>query len=847
MVRFRKPSTPMPKSISLLTTNEDRKIETGKTVATPTAPIMGPQRPPSVRRRSIRRIFTPSQKAAFSKLSGKEVSNNGPEIGAFDNSTEDAQAINTEGPLDAVVHLALLTESETPGFDSNPLLSAVHIISESYYKIPDEPRYEVQLGSYQRNNFSALKESLARLKENPLPLVVSVNIREPVSRVGKPKAEVTKVVSSVPWPSSASLEVRSDLAVIAATTDQRKSDLGSPSKWVVPEPPTTSENRSLMELIEHPPPRREPTKFVQVTKGSSNDISIDAGEFVAEGVTTQRIEQPPVAIQISKPMGIPNSEKSTPPDNKPRNKPEPNPPPNPNESAGILFGVLELDEGVDDWLENAKGHIELYLHPIGSRNPSDTIYLSDYVFPANEFKIDTKELRGAFRLMAGFYGNGMTDPVAQVPFRKTIDSSIQEKIRFRITTSSLETGKTTERNSPGGVTVVVTVFEGNTNGHQQSKPISNANVVVVGFPELGTFTTGPDGIARILGLPHRSEFPVSIGAPGYFSTQITVPTFDSKVEYSPVHLVPRDLVDTVTHYFTRVPHSVSKGTILGRIYDPISRAPLQGEQVSLSGRRGKALYFGALPDMSLTATTGIGIFGFMNVKPAHRFLRRDNKPPLVLQVRPDTAHFIEFARGGIGTLKGKVSDPFSNTWMSPKVSWVGYESLFTVPDSTGSFEFNNVDLPSGIVTLEAEAAGYHRTWFTIPWNLRQKESVRYLFMIEKDVMEESRKLAGAGFVSKSGAIVGGATGNIFKGKSCVIVKLFNSDGVEALSEKGPFAFTRALKNGESLCLTVQDPGFSFFNLKAGEYLLKWYNRGGRRVLRSRVVHVGEDRVTVITG
>jgi hypothetical protein len=69
-------------------------------------------------------------------------------------------------------------------------------------------------------------------------------------------------------------------------------------------------------------------------------------------------------------------------------------------------------------------------------------------------------------------------------------------------------------------------------------------------------------------------------------------------------------------------------------------------------------------------------------------------------------------------------------------------------------------------------------------------------------------------------------------------------GLPVSNEHGPFSLSQIPKSNAAYALTATDPGFAFFNLAPGEYLLKMKDENGK-AFRSHIVRVGVERVSVV--
>ena len=308
----------------------------------------------------------------------------------------------------------------------------------------------------------------------------------------------------------------------------------------------------------------------------------------------------------------------------------------------------------------------------------------------------------------------------------------KDKILFEITPEKLKEALTTGANHPGSSLVSLTLFEGASGNYRSPKPVPHGSVRVVGFPEWGSQISDNDGNLRIPNIPSRSELMVEAEAPGFYPTYQIVPTFGGS-SYSTVALVSWDKVDAV-RYFTKHPQRDGMAVVLGRVFDPDTRSPKEGEEFSLSFRKGRALYFGALPDTSLSSTTDTGLFGFLNIVPSFRSLLRENgRPAFLANFHPNTASYIELGRGGQKSFWGQLTIPSAAGYRPRRYAWSGMRD-WSLTDENGIFRIDNIDFPPGALTIEVEAPNYPLTWATFPWSTRERETKHALFMMEKDII-----------------------------------------------------------------------------------------------------------------
>ena len=222
------------------------------------------------------------------------------------------------------------------------------------------------------------------------------------------------------------------------------------------------------------------------------------------------------------------------------------------EEGGALLGTVEPDSAMQRWLESNHGHIELYLHPVKSRDPQDTIFI-DYEYPNEDFNVDLRKLRGQYFLVAGIYTTKATTPAAQIYYPSAITAaSYKDHIRFAITRDALDKALARMVGTRTSSQVfTTTLFEGAGGNPRLAKPIPNGALRVIGFPEWGAFSSDGDGNIRIPKVPGRSELLIEASAPGYYPTYRTIPTFGTD-EYVPIYLISKDKVEVVTRYFPRI-------------------------------------------------------------------------------------------------------------------------------------------------------------------------------------------------------------------------------------------------------------------------------------------------------
>ncbi|MFM8268906.1 MAG: hypothetical protein ACKN9V_01865 [Pseudomonadota bacterium] len=515
---------------------------------------------------------------------------------------------------------------------------------------------------------------------------------------------------------------------------------------------------------------------------------------------------------------------------------------------GRVYGKLTFDNDVQEWLERAQGHVELKLHKMDSSDPQDMFFV-DYQYPDVEFSWDGREVLGGYQLTASFFNSKQTGAVAQVLYPNTLNSeTAKRRVIFHIQKSDLENGiRSIASRNQGGVVLSGTVFEANPADHKNEKTISAAEIEVVGYPQWGTFQTDAEGTFRIPNVTANSEFVINVKAAGYYPTQAVVPVFQT-TGYVSVHLVAKDLVNTITGFFTKRPQSEQKGLIFGRVYDPQTKVPQADQEMFLAGRSSSALYFNILPEPGRRQTTDTGSFAYFNVDPAFRSLGKTGSSVAhLLQVKPGSAYYLESGRGGNHAFRGKLLDPYRKQMVPGLVKIVGASTQVETNDM-GEFEISNVDLSPGVITFEVEAEGYPKSWHTLPWSSRDPRSTYIFYLPEKELVEEARvSVAKVTEIPNRGILLGGAESSFFgKNRKCVYVTLARTDGAAVSSEHGPYPLHHRVKNrtASSQCLSKESPGFGFYNLEPGEYLLRWQTSQGES-LRSHVARVGSDRVSIL--
>ena len=684
---------------------------------------------------------------------------------------------------------------QNPAFNIDPYESELRLDPsfELAALYPRERTLELREGLLVANQFEAMKESL--------------NVFEPAPELSNRVESAPETQESIPSPAVSS----SDTAP-SSDVDEAKS--------VTTQPPETEE------------PARTVTNQFNPLQAAPSDVRglVESGKKLLGEVQNKLIPNPTRSKDANK-NAVPGVETL----------------PVTTQPVGKIYGKLTLDPGLRDWVDSSRGHVELKLHRANSSEPQDTFFV-DYRYPERDFSWDGREVRGNYQLVATFFKPDQSVAVAQVTYPQVLnDQTAKQMIVFHIKKDQVDESVRSSRAShQRSIVLSGTVFEAASGDHQNAKTITNAEIDLVGMPDKGTFKVDSMGSFRIPGVTSHSEYILSVRAPGYYPTEVIVPTFQTS-GYVSVHLVSKDKVDSITRFFTKKPQSEQKSIIMGKVFNPNSRSPVEGEEVLLSGRKGRPLYFGVFPDPTLKSTTETGLFAYLNVEPGFRSVGRARSTAWDLMgTKPNYAYYLETGRGGTGTLKGVIKDPYQNQRVVGLVKIVG-SPYRAETNEKGEFEIPEIDLAPGLITLEVEAKDYPTSWHNLSWSPRDGRKFHTLYLPEGDLIEEARQsVARIGKEAHSGMLFGGAEKRFFQNqKSCVTVSLETGDGTQVSDQHGPYPLSEKEFDGSKpLCLSSQRPGFSFYNLNPGQYLLEWKSQSGT-VLRSHVVRVGSDRVTIL--
>ena len=772
----------------------------------------------------------------------------------LENSELNSQnGIDNPAPLDDLAMISFREAALSEVADVNPLIASAqwNHFNHPAFPFPEEHRMYIQESLFQKTSFADLGDKLKHLKIMARPRALKITAPKPKMAWSQLSLEIDSALTEMKAKENLSYVANADQVrpehentqTIEPTAPLSKidSDLAigqAPSEKETK--PTEDETKDTLERAEASLKTEIPSlnqilspSLAAVGTSDIDEVVTALAEKVAAVVTTQKNEG------MNTPPNFPAPTQDTHEGDD-----------NSSSLGGMIYGEIEAEEAALAWLTSHRGHIELYLNRVGSKDPQDTIFLIDYQFPQSgrTFELDGTGMQGNYQLVAGVYTPTSAVPVAQIVYPKTISAdNYKDNIYLVIKKEALivSPGRDEAQRQENSVPLTLTLFDGAPGNYRKPKSITG-EISVVGFPELGTFNADKEGNIRINKLPVGSEYVIEAKAPGYYPTRQIVPIF-STAAYAPIYLIEKDKVEAITKYFTKKPQEELKAVLMGRVYNLKTKAPLAGETLSLSHRKGQAVYFGALPDLNLKTTVDTGLFGFYNIESSMRSVARDSeKHSLLLSVDPNHGYFIELGRGGVKNFSGRLSDPFAGHDVVGTVQLVGdsFQPLETLEN--GKFKIENLDLPPGIITLEAVAEGYPRTWYTVPWNTREPEKERSLYMIERDLLRESaQRVARVGHDKNTGVIIGGAHTSLFKkGRRKIQITLLKINGNVMPAEHGPFSLSQIPKNKAAFLLTAKNPGFAFFNVPPGEYLLKMAGDSGA-TFRSHVVRVGVERVSVV--
>jgi hypothetical protein len=520
-----------------------------------------------------------------------------------------------------------------------------------------------------------------------------------------------------------------------------------------------------------------------------------------------------------------------------------------------LFGRVKLSAALEAWLAKEKGHLELYLQPLHSRDPQSTRYLS-FHYPQDSFRESAAVLKGRYRLVAGVFRPGDIDsPYAEIEHPEEINAvTARSHIKFFADVKQFKILSAPDKGQRRQVQIHLSFFKGASPDYEVPTPIANAEVKVVGYPEYGVLKSDADGNLTIPHFPTHSQAVLEVRAKNYYRTFRTVPVFSGDARV-PIYLVLKEQVKAITENLVRVKQAEGLSVAMGRVFDPETRNPLAGQEILLKDQppqRGHYFRF-FTPTFELSrTTTDTGFFSDFNMGSAFRFWKRVASSLRTFRhlILESAGYYFELGRGGQRAFEGRLVNPQGKGISDARVWLVGDEEFEVQTDDQGRFVIPAIDFQSGVIAIDVFAPGYRLTRHTVPWNPRQVRGAVDLFMVQESLVELSLETVYSQLqgprpreVEKLGTILGGAHGALFdKADGCLRAELWSvNSGTQVSIDHGPFALRGSA--ADVLCLTRNHPGFNFVDLAPGEYLLKWKD-DSKHALGSRVIHVGMGRDSV---
>ncbi len=520
-----------------------------------------------------------------------------------------------------------------------------------------------------------------------------------------------------------------------------------------------------------------------------------------------------------------------------------------------LMGRMEMSPALDKWLTENKGHVELYLLPVGTRDPQGIHYLT-FEYPQYDFAKKADSLKGRYQLVAGIFTPQSVDgPIAEIFYPEEIaPDTARSHLKFFLDTKDLKGTHFAANAGRRHANVSLTFFEGASPEHTTPEKIRNAEVRVIGFPEYGTLKSDADGNLLVSALPNHSQIVFEVRAKDFLRTYRTVPIFGADV-HQPIYMVSKPRVKEIVRTLLGKKQSGVLSVVMGRVFDPKTRNPLKNEVVELVDHSEElGSYFSFFGEKLTTSVTGF--LSFYNVAPAFRYLKRSSEEARTFRfpVRSAAGYYLELGRGGVKALKGKVTDPNLGPVAAASVRLVGDSNFETQTDEQGRFEIPGIDFPSGVVAVEIAAPHYPTSWHTLPWDIRYAGFEKELFVLQDRFIDQSLAASQSANVGpnplkaerseQTGNLIAGAYGSLFEQTSeCLTAELWSLESGRIVNPgHGPFGFLQDA-SGDELCLTKEKPGVTYFNLPPSEYLLKWKDSSGT-ALGARILHIGMGRDSI---
>ncbi|MFM8316523.1 MAG: hypothetical protein ACKOA8_19760, partial [Deltaproteobacteria bacterium] len=346
--------------------------------------------------------------------------------------------LDNPSPLDELAKSSFLENSLSDNFDPNPLVALVQIRSllDSDYEFETERPLMVRESLFQKISFADLEESLQNIKKSEVKRVS--DIQSPKAKMAWAKiTDIPKVVQLRDIQNSFEIEKPKTDSVLEEISDSQISKLAPEVERTQNEAESKrQEKRQANQEVGQPmagglklesPPKLElRPKLASVGDDLENTFEKTVQLAKSKLLNTQVNTVEPV----SESRGVNNQKDPSEEDS------------SDHSSGGVFYGELQVDDLALNWLNSQKGHIELFLNRVGSKDPQDTVFLMDYQFPGsgNQFEFDGTGMKGKYRLVAGVYTPASAVPVAQVMYSKVISSeNYKEKIKFEVSHTAIST------------------------------------------------------------------------------------------------------------------------------------------------------------------------------------------------------------------------------------------------------------------------------------------------------------------------------------------------------------------------------------------------------------------------
>jgi hypothetical protein len=528
-----------------------------------------------------------------------------------------------------------------------------------------------------------------------------------------------------------------------------------------------------------------------------------------------------------------------------------------------LEGRVTVDQEVEDFLASRKASLELFLIPASRTDQADPIFLLRY--PDQIFRMDAEKLTGEFQVVALAFTPELSDPIGRAVYQQTVTTeNARQNIRFHISLAALLSGVVAQDPARRSVSVSLSVFEGASPNHREPNPIAGARVQVAGLPEWGEFFTDQHGdVMNLPAFPVHSRVIFIVSAGDRYLPTMKAVSIGARDPGERVFLIERSKANWISLLLPRtqdgkpVQADSRSAVIMGRVLDLQAHLPREGDKVELRNHDSEKLsYFG--PGSTEPVTRSEGFFSFFQVPKGLHFIDRPasekGNRALALRTRGGFGYYVEFGKMGAHALHGVVDD-FSTHRRLDSVEYklLGDNAVYSAA-ADGKFALPGIEFPSGKLTVEFRRAGYPVTWHTAPFSPLDRQWPRKYSMVSQSDIEAALYQPGRPkWHYSTGMVLGKARGSLFDmaQDSAVEVELRTPSGKKVSSSNGPFPL---YGSEPSLGLTREKPGFAFWNLVPGEYVVLWRRISDRQIIRVDVTDVGpriepgvvnQDHVSVV--